>query len=97
MGEGHQQLLKELAEERAAALLRISRTLEGLIDQLHAMRERIDRLEGADRERELQTWRELRKQAARYRWYLEVQRESIGLRQHRVLDEFYRVPTLDSR
>jgi len=27
-----------------------------------------------------------------YRWYLEVQREAMGLRHHHRLDEFYRIP-----
>jgi hypothetical protein len=40
----------------------------------------------------------LRAQALKYRWYLEVQRESIGIRNHAMLDEMYPVPgELDSR
>jgi hypothetical protein len=31
----------------------------------------------------------------KYRWYLEVQREAIGLRQHQHLDEFYPIPPLE--
>lgn len=27
-----------------------------------------------------------------YRWYLEVQREALGLRRHHVLDELYPIP-----
>jgi hypothetical protein len=37
----------------------------------------------------------LRREALRYRWYLEVQRESVGLRHHHCLDEFYRIPPAD--
>ena len=40
----------------------------------------------------LAAYRELRRQALQYRWYVEVQREAIGLRRHDVLDEFYRIP-----
>ena len=88
----HQSLLKELQEERAAALARISRRLERLLDQLQATREQIARDRDEDRARNIAAYRELHKEAVKYRWYLEVQREAIGLRQHQHLDEFYRIP-----
>jgi chromosome segregation ATPase len=97
----HQSLLKELQEERAAALARISRRLERLIEQLEATREQIahsgdtDRRSDEDRARAVAEYRELHKQATKYRWYLEVQREAIGLRHHQRLDEFYRIPPAD--
>jgi hypothetical protein len=93
--QGHSQLLRELAEERVAALQRISRVLESLIGQLNASRERIREASGPDREREIATWRDLRALAVKYRWYLEVQREALGMRRHDGLDEFYKVPTLE--
>jgi hypothetical protein len=95
LSDGHKQLLRELHEERAAALQRVSSTLESLIIQLQASRERLRRATGADREREVATWRELRARAVKYRWYLEVQREALGMRRHDVLDEFYQVPALE--
>ena len=88
----HQSLLKELQEERAAALARISRRLERLIAQLEATREQIAHSRGEDRAREVAAYRDLHEQAVKYRWYLEVQREAIGLRHHHRLDEFYRIP-----
>jgi hypothetical protein len=88
----HDGLLRELQEERAAALARISRRLERLLDQLQATRERIARDRDEDRARDIAAYRELHKEAVKYRWYLEVQREAIGLRQHQHLDEFYRIP-----
>lgn len=88
----HQSLLKELQEERAAALARISRRLERLLDQLQATREQIARGRDEDRARTIAAYRELHREAVKYRWYLEVQREAIGLRQHQQLDEFYRIP-----
>jgi len=93
--EGHKQLLRELNEERAAALLRISSTLESLILQLRASHERVRSASGPDREREVAVWQSLRARAVKYRWYLEVQRETLGLRRHEVLDEFYEVPTFE--
>jgi hypothetical protein len=91
----HDGLTRELAEERLGALLRISRTLESLIAQLHAARERLARLPDADRARELPAYRELHARALEYRWFLEVQREALGLRHHHRLDEFYAIPPLD--
>jgi hypothetical protein len=93
--DGHKQLLKELHEERVAALQRISSRLESLIRQLYASRERVRRAVGPERERELVAWRDLRTLAVKYRWYLEVQREALGMRRHDVLDEFYKVPVLE--
>ena len=49
-------------------------------------------LSDADRSREIAKYRELRRRAIRYRWYLEVQREALGLRHHHLLDEFYSIP-----
>jgi hypothetical protein len=40
-------------------------------------------------------WRDLRTLAVKYRWYLEVQREALGMRRHDVLDEFYKVPVME--
>ena len=90
--DAHDGIERELNQERAAVLLRISSTLDSLIAQLHATRTRVERLCGADRERELAAYRQLRQEAVRYRWYLEVQREALGLRQHHNLDEFYEIP-----
>ena len=91
----HTSLLRELQEERAAALARISRRLERLLEQLQATREQIARSREEDRARDIQAYRELRQQAVKYRWYLEVQREAIGLRHHHRLDEFYPIPPLE--
>ena len=92
---GDKQLLRELNEERAAALRRISGTLESLIGQLHASRERVRRASSGDRDRELAALRDLRARALKYRWYLEVQREALGIRRHEALDEFYKVPPIE--
>jgi hypothetical protein len=89
----HKALLKELQEERAAALARISRRLERLLEQLQATREQL--AHGREEDRVRDAYRELHKQAVKYRWYLEVQREAIGLRQHQHLDEFYPIPPLE--
>lgn len=89
--EQHDRLQRELTEERAAALRRISQTLESLIEQLQALRQRIG-AHPSGLSPELAAYRELRRRAVRYRWYLEVQREALGLRHHHRLDEFYAIP-----
>jgi hypothetical protein len=88
----HDRLQRELTEERAAAVLRISRRLEALISELHAIRERIGGLDDDQRQRERSSYQAVRNEAVKYRWFLEVQREAMGLRDHRGLDEFYRLP-----
>jgi hypothetical protein len=60
----------ELMEERAAALPRISQTLESLIQQLQALRERIGVIHWSSQSPELVEFRELRRRAVRHRWYL---------------------------
>lgn len=75
-----------------AALTRIGRTLESLIAQLHEARHAMTELAGRERHDAVARYRDVRAQALRYRWYLEVQREALGLRHHRTIDEFYAVP-----
>ncbi len=82
----------ELMEERAAALRRISHTLESLIEQLQVMRAQIGDVHWSNRSPQVVEYRELRRRAVRYRWYLEVQREALGLHPSYRLDEFYEIP-----
>ena len=82
----------ELMEERAAALRRISQTLESLIGELTELRARIGDVHWSNRSADVARYRELRRRAVRYRWYLEVQREALGLHPDHRLDEFYRIP-----
>ena len=91
-GETYGRLEQELQAERAAALGRIGRTLEELLAALEDLRTRIDASSGADRPALISRHVELRARAATYRWYLEVQREAIGLRRHHHLDEMYPLP-----
>jgi hypothetical protein len=90
--ERYSRLQLELQEERAAALGRISRTLEVLIDQLRALHPHVAHRPWFDDSPELAHYRELRRRAVRFRWYLEVQREALGLHPDHRLDEFYRIP-----
>jgi hypothetical protein len=89
---GHERLVRELNEERAAALVRIGRVLESLIDELHALRQRIGPEHDVTETSELVRYRDVHQRALLYRWFLEVQREAVGLRQHHILDEVYVIP-----
>jgi hypothetical protein len=90
--ERHEAVLRQFKEERAAALTRISRTLESTIEQLQAMRVRIEREPNDVRPSDAEEYERLRARARQYRWYLEVQREALGLRHHGFLDRFYAIP-----
>ena len=96
-------------EERAAALRRISQTLESLIGELTQLRAHIGEIPAfaqsasarphlgagghwSNPSPDVTRYRELRRRAVRYRWYLEVQREALGLHPDHRLDEFYSIP-----
>jgi len=90
--EASDRIARELNDERVAALRRISQTLDSLITQLVQARASIG-LDRADRRADaVKAYRDLRARALQYRWYLEVQREAMGLRHHHRLDEFYPIP-----
>ena len=88
----YDQLLHELAEERVAALNRIATHLEQRIRTLNELRASADDVAGDMRTALLQRYRQLRADALRYRWYLDVQREALGLRPHETVEQFYGVP-----
>jgi len=90
--EANHRIAWELNEERVSALRRISQTLEGLITQLGTAGERVHTCQGHERVDAVARYREIRRMAVQYRWFLEVQREAMGLRHHHRLDEFYRIP-----
>jgi hypothetical protein len=89
---GHTSLLRELNEERATALARIARRLDTLLTQLHHLWTQAEQAGEPERAGLRERYHVLREQALEYRWYLEVQRESMGIRSHALLDEFYAVP-----
>ena len=83
---------QEIQQERAAALGRIGGTLQELIERLGRLRERHADADGVEREHIVREYADVRDRARLYRWYLEVQREAVGLRRHECLDAFYPVP-----
>jgi hypothetical protein len=96
--EALQRTEKEIVAEKAATLGRAGERLETalrLAAQLHdAMREAP---EGDTRARARERYREARARALEARRILIIQREAIGLRNHRLVDQqFPEPPRLDS-
>jgi hypothetical protein len=82
----------EIRAEKAAALARIAGTLEALLAELQRRGEDLARLSGDGRARAVEDYAALREQARRYRWYLIVQREALGLFRHDEVDRHYPMP-----
>jgi hypothetical protein len=83
---------QELQQERAAALGRIGRRLQDLIVRLESLRAEMEHGPPLERHRLHVEYRSTWERARTYRWYLEVQREAVGLRRHEKLDETYPLP-----
>jgi hypothetical protein len=84
----------EIREEMASALGRIGKRLEALIAELVYLRNYIASCPETEKEQTIQKYKHTRKEARLYYWYLIVQRESIGLRNHELLRDLYPIPSL---
>jgi hypothetical protein len=84
----HAAVRAELDEERAAVLGRVARRLERARERCHALGAVIDASDGADEEA-LAAYRAAHDEATELRWVLGVQREAIGLYDHRWVDAVY--------
>jgi len=85
----------ELDGERAAVLGRTGRRLEAAIATCHAVARRLDATtdDGA-RAALLAEYRSARAASEEWRWRLHVQREAIGLTEHRWVDRVYPPPAM---
>lgn len=83
---------REILAERAAALKRITEGLETRLDELEALRHRVTRAPEPERSRWAAEFNERRREARRWLWYLTVQREANGLREHSAVEERYEIP-----
>ena len=77
--DGLELLEGEILAEKAASLGRIVFKLEKTLEALAA-------------EKSAAKHRALRAEAKKYYWYLVVQREALGFRNHRELERYYRIP-----
>lgn len=82
----------EIKQEMAAALGRIGKTLAETIEELRLLRVLAQDLTGAERLALVEQHREVRKKAQLYFWYLLVQREAVGLRNHSEVRNHYSIP-----
>jgi hypothetical protein len=90
--EGMQRVDKEILGEKAAALGRAGERLEAALAEL---REAAERLDGADESRRddlRAAYRRARERARTARLHLLIQREAVGLRSHRVVDQQFPEP-----
>jgi hypothetical protein len=83
----------EFREESTSALGRIGRKLEAAIGEARALGEQLDVLPpGPERAAVFAKYEAARRESETFRYYLEVQREAMGLRQHGMLDSVYPLP-----
>ena len=95
--EALQRTEKEILAEKAATLGRAGERLEAALREAAALHDALDRApEGPARERARASYREARRRALEARRTLIIQREAIGLRNHRLVDQqFPEPPRLD--
>ncbi|ANM31829.1 hypothetical protein ABI59_23090 [Acidobacteria bacterium Mor1] len=82
----------EVVSEQASALGRISGQLEGLLERLETLREEVAAATPTQRAGRVRLFNATRDEAARWFWYLEVQREVLGFTDREALLEAYPVP-----
>ena len=82
----------EIRSEMASALGRIGRTLSSMIADLHQLQQMPVPGSEMERVQQQKAYKELRSRAKLYYWYLTVQREAIGIRNHDSLREQYSIP-----
>ncbi len=84
--------MSHLYEDRAATLGRIGGTLQSLLDTLNAIRLQLPTISETERPTVMARYGALLERARTWRWYLEVQREAVGLTRHDLIDELYPLP-----
>jgi len=88
-------LQAELLEERAHALGRTGRRIDEQLDRCRALAARLDqahRGDGSTSAALLDDYRAARSEFERSRWKLCVQREALGLHDHRWVNQIYPTP-----
>jgi hypothetical protein len=82
----------EIQSEKASGLRRVAAKLESLLAELEQLQGELVGLSGPARARCAARHEELRAEAEKQRWYLVIQREALGLRQHGDVYALYRIP-----
>ena len=91
--EGFEKLEEEIAREKAAALGRAGERLDAALEEARALGEALDaEVDPERRLARLGAYEDARRRAEFARMMLLVQREAIGLRHHRVVDQQFPEP-----
>jgi hypothetical protein len=90
--EAYQRLESEIAREKAATLGRAGERLEAALGEAWALLARLEQAPVQARDELLAAYRRARDRAAHARLTLIIQREAIGLRQHRIVDQQFPEP-----
>jgi len=94
----HRRINAEIAQEKAAALGRAGERLEAALAHVGALGRQLDAgPDPADHERLLGEYESARLRAVHARLALMIQREAIGLRHHRIVDQQFPEPPRRSR
>ena len=91
--ESHRRISAELAQEKAAALGRAGERLEAALAHATELGRRLDLATSVeDQARLLDEYESARLRAVHARTTLLIQREALGLRHHRIVDQQYPEP-----
>lgn len=91
--ESHRRINAELAQEKAASLGRAGERLEAALAHATELGQRVDAAATLeDRERLLSEYESARLRAVHARTALLIQREALGLRHHRIVDQQFPEP-----
>ena len=92
-GEGVSRVEEEIRGEKAAALGRAGERLEAALTELEDAARSLDEVPDDARRAELRdAYRSARERARTARLHLLIQREAVGLRNHRVVDQQFPEP-----
>ena len=92
-GEGVRRVEDEIRAEKVAALGRAGERLEAALNELRAAARALEPPLDEGRRGELRaSYRAARERARTARLYLLIQREAVGLRSHRVVDQQFPEP-----
>ncbi|MFN7135405.1 MAG: hypothetical protein ACK4N5_25250 [Myxococcales bacterium] len=84
---------EEIREEKATTVTRTARRLEELLAELVRLEARAVEAGAFERAVLVREHAELRADARKYLWYLLIEREAMGLTDHHIVEELYRVPS----
>jgi hypothetical protein len=91
--ETHRRIEQEITREKASALGRAGERLEAALDEARALARALDGAPAPGRRaRLLAEYEAARQRALAARLALLIQREAVGLRQHRLVDQQYPEP-----